>query len=94
VNVTFRLDPDIVFWARYRAFTHSTSLNAVLKRFLAAYAAVPEPWWEGKPPPWSPGNRSEAGWAVGQVLPDGLEGEDRLKRSPFEPEDALDARSC
>jgi hypothetical protein len=77
-NVTLRLDPDIVMWAGIRALTHGTSLNGVVRVFLEKYAAVPDAWWEGKPPPWTPGGRSEAGWSVGDPLPDELDGENLL----------------
>jgi hypothetical protein len=30
-NLTLRLDPDVVMWARIRAFTHGTSLNRVVR---------------------------------------------------------------
>jgi hypothetical protein len=80
VNLTLRMDPDLVMWSRLRAFRHGTSLNAVIRRFLETYAAVPEAWWEGKPPPWTPGNRSNAGWEVGDPVPAGIEGEDVFAR--------------
>ena len=67
-------------WARMRAFMHGTSLNAIVRRFLDTYAAVPEPWWEWKPPPWSPGNQSDPGWAPGDPIPAGIQGPDRFAR--------------
>jgi hypothetical protein len=73
-NITFRLDPDLVLWARLRAFRQGTSLSRVLSAFLEAYAAVPEDWWERRPLP--PGVRTEAGWAVGDPLPAGSDGPD------------------
>ena len=81
-NVTLRLDPDVVLWARMRAFRHGTSLNAVIRRFLDVYAAVPEGWWLGEPPPWSPGGKSDAGWEVGDSLPPALEGPDMFATEP------------
>jgi hypothetical protein len=77
-NVTFRLDPDVVDWARFRAFQQGTSLSRVLSRFLEVYAAIPEAWWERRPPPWTPGGRSDAGWAVGDPLPAGFDGPNRF----------------
>jgi hypothetical protein len=65
-------------WAKIRALTHRTSLNRVVRLFLEKYAAVPEAWWEGRPPPWTPGGRSEPGWSVDDPVPDGLEGGNRL----------------
>jgi hypothetical protein len=31
-----------------------TSVNALIRRFLDEYAAVPAAWREGLPPPWTP----------------------------------------
>jgi len=31
-NVTFQLDPDVVDWARFRAFQQGTSLSRVFSR--------------------------------------------------------------
>jgi hypothetical protein len=56
-NVTIRTDQDVLLWARARAFFAGTSLNAVVRRFLEEYAAVPARWVEGLPPPWTPGDR-------------------------------------
>lgn len=87
-NVTFRLDPDLVFWARFRAFRQGTSLTRVLTRFLDLYSAIPEAWWERQPPPWTPGGRSEAGWQVGDPLPPGFDAVDLFSTGagPEEPE--------
>jgi hypothetical protein len=65
-------------WVRIRALTHGTSLNRIVRLFLEKYAAVPEAWWEGKPPPWTPGSRSEPGWSVDDPVPGGLEGANQL----------------
>jgi hypothetical protein len=54
-NVTLRLDPDIVLWARMRALMDGTSMNRVVARLLADYARVPQAWLDGKPPPWEDG---------------------------------------
>jgi hypothetical protein len=51
-NVTFRLDPGIVLWARTRALLEGTSMNRVVARFLEGYARVPQGWLHGLPPPW------------------------------------------
>lgn len=56
-NVTIRTDQDVLLWARARAFFGGTSLNAVVRRFLEEYAAVPARWAEGLPPPWTPQNQ-------------------------------------
>jgi hypothetical protein len=34
-----------------------TSVNALIRRFLDEYAAVPAAWREGLPPPWTPEGR-------------------------------------
>jgi hypothetical protein len=51
-NVTFRLDPDVVTWARVRALLEGTSLNRAVARLLEEYARIPQWWLEGEPPPW------------------------------------------
>jgi hypothetical protein len=50
-NVTLRLDPDVVLWARTRALQEGTSMNRVVARFLADYARVPMWWLHHEPPP-------------------------------------------
>jgi hypothetical protein len=50
VNVTFRLHPDVVFWARLRALYAGTSVNRLIRDFLTEYAAVPQSWWTGEEP--------------------------------------------
>jgi hypothetical protein len=55
--VTFRVDNDALRWARARAFFGGSSLNAVIRRFLEEYAAVPPRWMARLPPPWTPENR-------------------------------------
>jgi hypothetical protein len=56
-SVTFRVDGDVLTWARARAFFGGSSLNAIVRRFLEEYAAVPARWMDGLPPPWTPENR-------------------------------------
>lgn len=56
-SVTFRVDHDVLTWARARAFFGGSSLNAVIRRFLEEYAAVPPRWMARLPPPWTPENR-------------------------------------
>jgi hypothetical protein len=53
VNVTLRVDADVLTWARSRALFAGTSVNKLIRDFLAEYAAVPTAWLEGKPPPWT-----------------------------------------
>lgn len=53
-NVTLRVDADTLLWARARAMFGGTSVNALIRRFLDEYAAVPASWREGLPPPWTP----------------------------------------
>ena len=48
------MDADILLWARARAFYGGTSVNALIRTFLEEYAAVPEAWRAGLPPPWTP----------------------------------------
>ena len=57
VNLTLRVDADVLLWARARAFFGGTSVNALIRGFLAEYAAVPDRWRDGLPPPWTPENR-------------------------------------
>ena len=56
-NVTLRVDADELLWARARAWFGGTSVNALIRGFLSEYAAVPERWWAGLPPPWTPEDR-------------------------------------
>jgi hypothetical protein len=51
-NLTIRVDPDVVLWARVRALQRGTSISAVIRRSLEAYAGIPEDWKAGLPPPW------------------------------------------
>jgi len=55
--VTFRVDYDALTWARARAWFGGSSLNAVVRRFVEEYAAVPPRWMARLPPPWTPENR-------------------------------------
>jgi hypothetical protein len=55
--VTFRVDHDALTWARARAWFGGSSLNAVVRRFVEEYAAVPPRWMARLPPPWTPENR-------------------------------------
>lgn len=52
-NLTIRVDPDVLLWARMRALLRRTSVNQVIRRCLENYAQVPEAWWQGLPPPWN-----------------------------------------
>ena len=56
-NLTVRVDADVLMWARARAWFGCTSVNALLRGFLAEYAAVPDRWSQGLPPPWTPEDR-------------------------------------
>jgi hypothetical protein len=56
-NITLRVDADVLLWARARAWFGCTSVNALIRDFLAEYAAVPDRWWAGLPPPWTPEDR-------------------------------------
>lgn len=55
--MTFRIDDDVLTWARARAFFGGCSLNALVRRFLEEYAAVPPRWMDGLPPPWTAEDR-------------------------------------
>ena len=55
--MTFRVDYDALTWARARAWLGDSSLNAVVRRFIDEYAAVPPRWMARLPPPWTPENR-------------------------------------
>lgn len=55
--MTFRVDQDALTWARARAWFGGSSLNAVVRRFIEEYAAVPPRWMARLPPPWTPENR-------------------------------------
>jgi hypothetical protein len=52
-NVTLRIDADVVTWARVRAAFAGTSINALIRQFLAEYAAVPPRFLNGEGPPWT-----------------------------------------
>jgi hypothetical protein len=56
-NVTLRVEADVLTWARTRALFAGTSVNTLIRDFLAEYAAVPPAWREGRPPPWTPEGR-------------------------------------
>jgi len=56
-NVTLRVDADTLLWARARAWFGGTSVNELIRGFLAEYAAVPQRWRDGLGPPWTPENR-------------------------------------
>lgn len=55
--MTLRIDYDVLWWARIRAWFGMTSINALVAGFLEEYAAVPDRWRQGLPPPWTPENR-------------------------------------
>jgi len=52
-NVTIQVDADDLTWARMRALFAGTSVNSLLRNFLEEYAAVPDRFRAGEPPPWS-----------------------------------------
>ena len=56
-NVTLRVEADVLTWARARALFGGTSVNALIRGFLAEYADVPARWRQGLPPPWTPEGR-------------------------------------
>jgi hypothetical protein len=56
-NLTLRVDGDVLLWARTRALFGGTSVNALIRNFLDEYAAVPDSWRAGLPPPWTPEDR-------------------------------------
>jgi hypothetical protein len=50
VNITLRVEVDVLTWARVRAGFAGTSVNALIRQFLSEYAAVPPmPWTDGRP---------------------------------------------
>lgn len=50
VNITLRVDADVLLWARVRAGFAGTSVDALMRQFLCEYAAVPPmPWTDGRP---------------------------------------------
>jgi hypothetical protein len=51
--VTVQVDADDLTWARMRALFAGTSVNSLLRNFLEEYAAVPDRFRAGEPPPWS-----------------------------------------
>ena len=51
-NLTIRVDPDTVMWARVRALQRRTSISQVIRRCLEAYAGIPDGWKQGPPLPW------------------------------------------
>jgi len=48
------MNEDTLTWARARALFGGTSVNALIRQFLDEYAAVPDRWRQGLPPPWTP----------------------------------------
>jgi hypothetical protein len=56
-NVTLRVDADVLLWARARSWFGGTSVNELIRGFLAEYAAVPQRWRDGLGPPWTAENR-------------------------------------
>jgi hypothetical protein len=52
-NVTVQVDADDLTWARMRALFAGTSVNSLIRNFLEEYAAVPDRFRAGEPPPWS-----------------------------------------
>ena len=55
-NITLRVDADVLLWARVRAGFARTSVNALIRRFLWEYAAVPERFLQGSA--WSDGGKA------------------------------------
>jgi hypothetical protein len=55
-NITLRVNADVLLWARVRAGFAHTSVNALIRQFLAEYAAVPARFLEG--PGWSNGGKA------------------------------------
>jgi hypothetical protein len=50
VNITLRIEVDVLTWARVRAGFAGTSVNALIRQFLSEYASVPPiPWTDGRP---------------------------------------------
>lgn len=85
-NVTFRVEENVLTWARARAFFGGSSLNAVVCRFLEEYAAVPARWMEGLPPPWTPEDR------IRPVMdPTGAGHRAASRAEGWEPSDVLDS---
>ena len=81
--MTFRVDHDVLVWARVRAFFGCTSINALVATFLEEYAAVPDRWRQGLQPPWTPENRIRPA-----MDPTGA---GRLAASSHVPPDVVDA---
>jgi hypothetical protein len=89
-NITLRVDLDTLMWVRARAGLGRTSVNALIRRFLDEYAAVPAAWREGLPPPWTPdGRMAEVMDPVGaghRPAAQGLGGADSTSMEAFEAE--------
>jgi hypothetical protein len=58
VNVTLQVDEADLTWARTRALFAGTSVNRLIRAFLEEYAAVPQSFRDGQPPPWGPTGRA------------------------------------
>jgi hypothetical protein len=58
VNVTVQVDEADLTWARTRALFAGTSVNRLIRTFLEEYAAVPQSFRDGLPPPWGPTGRA------------------------------------
>lgn len=58
VNVTVQVEEADLTWARTRALFAGTSVNRLIRTFIEEYAAVPQSFREGQPPPWGPTGRA------------------------------------
>ena len=57
-NLTLKLDPDTLLWARTRALFARTTVNELVRTFLEEYAAVPESFRTGPPGAWATGRKA------------------------------------
>ena len=58
VNITVQVDETDLTWARTRALFAGTSVNRLIRTFIEEYAAVPQSFRDGQPPPWGPTGRA------------------------------------
>lgn len=58
VNITVQVEEADLMWARTRALFAGKSVNRLIRTFIEEYAAVPQTFRDGLPPPWGPTGRA------------------------------------
>jgi hypothetical protein len=91
-NLTVRVDDHVLLWARTRALFARTSVAALVQAFLEEYAAVPEKFRRGEPPPWTDAANAAGAFAevvapreAGRLAAGAAAGSAARRRSPQSP---------